>query len=116
MKKVFCKDTNETFTNYKEYLQSKHWKNLKKRYKNSKLIQKCYICDSNKNINIHHKTYKRIGNERLNDLIPLCKECHYLTHKALKISNSQNLSLWNMAKRIKNVNKGKYSLKELRKK
>ena len=115
MKLVFCKNTGETFTNYKEYLKSDHWKNVKKRYKDSKLTQKCYICGSNKHINIHHKTYKRLGKEKLNDLVPLCQECHYLTHKALGISNSQNLNLWNMAKRIKKVNEGKYALKNLRK-
>jgi hypothetical protein len=51
----------------------------------------------------------------LNDLIPLCRECHYLTHQALKKADSINLNLWNIARRVRKSKGGKYSLKQLKK-
>lgn len=114
MRKYNCIDTEEVVYNYKDYLKTDHWKNIKKRYRKSKLIQNCYICGSQNNLNLHHKSYKRIGKERLNDLIPLCRECHYFTHQALKKANSINLNLWNIARRVKKSKKGKYSLKTLK--
>lgn len=51
----------------------------------------------------------------MNDLIPLCRECHYLTHQALKKADSINLNLWNIARRVRKSKGGKYSLKQLKK-
>lgn len=86
---------------YKKYLNSSHWKEVKARYRQSKLIQECYICGSKNKIHLHHKSYKRIGNENLNDLIPLCEKCHSLVHFKLKQSNSQKVNLWNIARKVK---------------
>ena len=70
---------------YKKYLQSEHWKN-----KRDEVIvkqgNKCRVCGSDKNINIHHRTYKHhgvsiVGKELNAYLLPLCEECHYLWHK-----------------------------------
>lgn len=88
-------------THYREYLKTEHWRDVKRRYKASKLPQRCFICNSYKNINIHHKTYKRVGREYLRDLLPLCSECHKLVHAQLKVNNRSRTYLWNMAKRVK---------------
>lgn len=41
---------------------------------------KCVLCDSKKNIQVHHKNYNNIGNEKATDLITLCYNCHLKYH------------------------------------
>ena len=66
---------------YVQYLQTPHWRDVRKRFWNSKLHKgKCYACGATQNLQVHHKTYKRIGNERMNDLLLLCGDCHKETH------------------------------------
>lgn len=65
--------------NYKKYLHSRHWKTTKFLLYSTK--KRCSLCRSKKNLNIHHKTYSRLGNENPSDLILLCQECHYLYHE-----------------------------------
>ncbi len=61
--------------NYKEYLQSKEWKQKALQcFERDKF--KCRICGSAINIRAHHLTYKRLGYEELDDLITVCKKCH----------------------------------------
>ena len=71
-------------TEYKKYLNSKHWLDVRKRYKESKLNKGCcYCCKRKNNLNLHHKTYKRVGKENIDDLMFLCQECHTKEHKKL---------------------------------
>jgi len=64
---------------YKEYLQSNHWKAMRKRQ--LKLANyKCGLCNSKDNLNVHHKTYENRGDEKDEDLIVLCQECHAKFH------------------------------------
>lgn len=64
---------------YRAYLQSPHWKEVsaqcKERYDN-----KCAICGSTEDLNVHHWTYERIGDEHPQDLICLCRSCHKHAH------------------------------------
>jgi len=73
------------FMNYKDYLQSEHWQNKRKEVI-SKQGNRCRICNSNKNLNIHHRTYRQYGKSILGHelnlfLLPLCRDCHVLWHK-----------------------------------
>ena len=87
---------------YEGYLRSEHWQDVRRRYWNSKLHDGCcYVCGSDKNLNLHHKSYKRLGNEKLNDLIYLCKPCHTRAHLMLQMSKSQNTNLWNIARKLR---------------
>lgn len=66
---------------YAAYLLSDEWK-----AKREKVLKRdkyrCKICKSTKKLNVHHKTYKRIYNERLRDLVTLCQEpCHRRIHE-----------------------------------
>jgi 5-methylcytosine-specific restriction endonuclease McrA len=80
IKKAIKKLLNiEERIDYKTYLQSEQWKLIRDTaldlYDN-----KCILCDSTDNLNVHHKTYKNIGNEDIDDLIVLCKRCHRKHH------------------------------------
>lgn len=68
---------------YQEYLQSDHW--LKTREERKKIDNYCCaLCGSSENINVHHLSYDRVGEEIVElDLITLCNRCHFMLHDAI---------------------------------
>ena len=86
MKKIVCSDTGEVVYKYSDYLKTKHWliKKIRISKKYNYTCQMCGCsCKENKP-NIHHNTYKRIGNEWDTDLNYLCETCHHAIHKTFK--------------------------------
>lgn len=81
------------FKSYAEYLTSETWHETRQRYKGSKRHQKCFICFGTE-VDLHHRTYARLGEERLDDLIALCRYHHDALHK-------QGLDLWDGPKLIR---------------
>lgn len=72
-----------TKAEYAEYLRSDHWAEVRRRYRKVR-PWKCDRCDSSeKSLDLHHRTYKRLGRERLDDLVPLCRTCHQDIHGIL---------------------------------
>lgn len=75
--------------NYKDYLQTDHWKNFRQRVYSQKKNRACRICQRSERLNIHHKMYKDkhgsiLFRETLAQIIVLCQECHYAWHKYRK--------------------------------
>jgi len=74
---------------YEEYLKSQHWINTR----NKALVRakyKCQLCgEKEKALHVHHNTYENKGNEKDEDLIVLCEDCHARYHN--KISQSSKL-------------------------
>ena len=68
---------------YVEYLKSEHWQEFKIKYASSKQPQKCVVCN-NPNYELHHRTYDRIWNEYLTDVVALCRGHHAKVHKLMK--------------------------------
>ena len=68
---------------YAHYLTSPHWQKLKKAFWKANK-RACATCGHEKGLNIHHKTYVRLGCERLTDLVALCAVCHRDTHEVHK--------------------------------
>ena len=85
-----------TCMRYEEYLKSPHWAKVRKRYRASKLPQVCLGCD-NPRVEFHHRTYERLGHERLTDLAPVCSKCHAASHEAY---NRGRQDLWRTTKRV----------------
>lgn len=81
------------FASYRHYLLSEIWENLKSRYRASTHLQTCYVC-RDENVDLHHKTYARLGDEALGDLLPLCRYHHDQIHE-------EGLDLWTGAKIIR---------------
>jgi 5-methylcytosine-specific restriction endonuclease McrA len=74
--------SRKTVRAYRKYLKSAHWKRKKAEFKASeRWTGKCERCESTKRLQIHHLTYERLGAERLEDLIALCRECHKKAHE-----------------------------------
>jgi len=82
---------------YQQYLASDHWADVKARYKRSKLPQNCYVCGKQP-VELHHRTYKRLGEEKLMDIVPLCRTCHQGTHDRSKETGD---SLWEATRRFR---------------
>lgn len=60
---------------YESYLQSPAWFRFREKVL-SFWDHRCCICCSPHSIGVHHRTYVRLGHERLNDCVALCKRCH----------------------------------------
>lgn len=64
---------------YESYLKSRHWARVRHLYRSSRPW--VCLCGEHDRLQLHHKTYVRIGAERLDDLQPLCDRCHSLVHQ-----------------------------------
>ena len=65
-----------------EYLRSEEWKNLRSLVLNMRC--NCQCCNSIKATDVHHLVYRNLVDVTVNDLIPVCRECHNLIHQAIK--------------------------------
>ena len=75
--------------NHSDYLQSAHWKETRK-----KRLEidgyKCAVCGSTESLNVHHLSYKRIGDEDVeSDLVTLCHPCHAMLHRIKEQSKEE---------------------------
>ncbi len=93
-----------TKNEYNEYLQSEHWKIVKRNFKKLKINKKCFVCGTKISLQVHHRTYKNLYKEKLTDFIFLCNTHHEEVHQFLKESKSDKITLWNVA----NIFKKKY--------
>ena len=41
----------------------------------------CEACGYSRKLQVHHKTYERLGKERNSDLVLLCRDCHESLHR-----------------------------------
>lgn len=78
---------------YAAYMRSPKWRETRERYRRSKLPQNCQGCGKRRQAghHLHHRTYVRLGHERLTDLIPLCPTCHKKVHADYKQRTSGSL-------------------------
>ncbi len=112
-------------SHYQEYLQTEHWKDLKRRVHEQMRrrfgFSRCYICRTTDGLQLHHRTYKRVGHEHLKDVGFFCGACHAKVHKRLSSKKSSRTNLWNIAKKMRRAyvleekrrhtkNPGKYTL------
>lgn len=78
-------------TDYHEYLLTPQWQTKRENV----LIfwgHRCALCFSDINIEVHHRTYKRLGNELMTDLIALCSDCHSDHHFAARSERTEHIS------------------------
>jgi hypothetical protein len=65
---------------YREvYLRSGHWQNVRT-LALERAEHRCQVCNAAKHLDVHHRTYERLGEERDADLTVLCRKCHDLFH------------------------------------
>jgi hypothetical protein len=71
------------YLSYAEYLDSELWQQTKRRYYASDYPKRCLVC-GRPEVDLHHRTYVRLGKEELFDLVPLCREHHQRLHEMIK--------------------------------
>lgn len=87
-------ELDKTF--YLKYLESPEW-----RVRRADALLRggsvCCRCGTNKRLEVHHKTYERLGNEKDEDLEVLCHECHPAAdrERAIKSQRRSAAALYN---------------------
>ncbi len=66
---------------YAEYLRTVHWDEIR-RGALRRARYRCQLCNKQGVLHVHHRTYDRRGEERWNDVIVLCANCHGEHHGA----------------------------------
>jgi|SRR5262245_29505257 len=69
---------------YDQYLLTSEWQE-KRRQALERADCRCQLCYSPDQLNVHHRTYKRRGNEDIGDLTVLCRVCHERFHDRMPI-------------------------------
>lgn len=77
---------------YEEYIRSQEWREKAEEAK-AKAGNRCQVCNRSRaevQLDAHHRTYERLGNELPEDITVLCRDCHQLYEDSKKNKNSQN--------------------------
>lgn len=73
---------------YSEYLQTEHWSRVRSRAM-AFAKYRCQVCNAGEcELHTHHRTYDRIGEERDDDVIVLCEQCHTLFHQHRQLNGA----------------------------
>jgi hypothetical protein len=64
---------------YARYLASPEWF-VVRRIALAAAGGRCQVCNGVEQLNVHHRSYERLGAELLADVIVLCRACHELFH------------------------------------
>jgi len=96
------------FANYREYLDSEHWQEFRKKFFSKSAVCKnlrskfgelrCQFCHKSAVLHLHHRTYKRLGAEHLSDVVLICADCHQKSHERHKL-NPRN-GLWSATNQV----------------
>jgi len=73
---------------YQSYINGSRWRNNPARLAEIEAAGfRCRICNTHKDeaqLEVHHRTYERLGCERVDDLTTLCRDCHYVVTDMLR--------------------------------
>lgn len=86
---TFVEIQAQTWSTYEEYLKAPQWDGRRKEaLKRSGF--RCQVCNKgNCVLDVHHRTYERLGRERDEDLIVLCRGCHGISHDNGKLTRPE---------------------------
>jgi hypothetical protein len=77
---------------YATYMQSARWFDFRREWFRYTGFPRCCVgCLAPYNLELHHVTYERLGQERLNDCIPLCTGCHDRFHQTYSAAQCTGL-------------------------
>lgn len=67
------------FKTLREYYGSDRWLKTRERFRGGN----CTGCEARFGLELHHKTYKRLGREFREDCFWVCRDCHLATHNLM---------------------------------
>jgi cytochrome c553 len=93
---------------YLAYLASPAWRAKKAEWWAAYPDATCYVCGRERHagIEMHHRTYTRLGAEALDDLVPVCRGCHQKITTFYKTQRKPKLSLWAATDHVRNLHRG----------
>ena len=68
-----------TTSAYKAYLGSEHWAEVRA-WAVKWAGSRCMVCNASDPLQVHHRTYERLGHESRTDVLALCERCHKKAH------------------------------------
>lgn len=68
-----------SYAEYLRYLRSPKWQRVRRDALRRQPA--CVVCANKDGLDVHHKTYERLGNERPEDVVVLCRNCHDAFHR-----------------------------------
>jgi len=100
-----------TGISYTDYIRSPAWRATRERYWQSKLPHECYCCGAARRpgMHLHHRTYKRLGAERLTDLVPVCPDCHDAVHRLHRDPIWRRRGLWATTNAVRKMRGGRFA-------
>ena len=72
---------------YRNYMHSNAWQQ-RRLAKLEAANWRCEYCGETDRLSVHHLTYERLGHEQTDDLIVLCKSCHWIANEMRKNPSS----------------------------
>ena len=88
---------------YEKYLQTSHWKRIRAvlllinnavcQARDCNLMGESWYGGFESEIDVHHITYKDLGNEKFDDLVLLCRNHHKIVHENLENTGTLGIEL-----------------------
>lgn len=73
---------------YLDYLKTQEW--IRRRIVKLQIAEyRCQLCNSSESLQVHHRTYERLGCEKMGDLLVLCRACHAHFHERLRLAKKE---------------------------
>lgn len=78
-----------TFGSREEYYQSEEWK-VVRAFALNRAHHRCQRCGRSGPLDVHHRTYENLYNEKPGDLEVLCRRCHFWADREREGENHYN--------------------------
>ncbi len=94
---------------YVAYINSPEWRAVRQRYFQSRLYKgRCAGCGATGvTLDVHHRTYRRLGHEWLGDLIAVCRRCHDTIHNMQRAETEKKVSVRSATSQIIRAHRNK---------
>lgn len=73
---------------YSDYIRSSRWRRSAARLgelaASGYRCRACFAAEAEAPLEVHHRTYQRLGHELVGDLTTFCRECHHAVTDALR--------------------------------
>lgn len=72
---------------YELYLKTPHWKRIRDEAL-ERAEHRCQMCNRGGVLDVHHRTYERLGAEHPMDVFVLCRGCHTAFHRDRRVATA----------------------------
>ena len=77
---------------YASYITSKKWQARRVSFFHTRGRRDCQACGATDDVQVHHRTYERLGRELDSDMTALCQRCHDAVHRLHRFDGTLTLA------------------------